>query len=228
MCLAEFILLSVQKQLGHLKLHMIKSCLMVLRFGEMTYCGTICWRKSEPWIRIHWVWLCECFTLPSRPWNCLFFCCHFCVKQRGLHFPLLHSRHSQTTTCFSQEINSPLITGNSQSNSQLCLFFLLFAYPSKNDGNSLELRERKWLKWLFHVFHLPLILTCVYSTAPPSWWNVDCVAWMWAVFPVFSHCSWAAAFIFKCSADVWGSSVVWRPIADGLWIHTAAAGVIEI
>lgn len=67
-----------------------KICLAVFCLCEMTYCIMVSWIGSD----------CVFITVSSRPWNCLFFCCHFCVKQKGDHF-----RH-----CTAIAVRLPLVS----------------------------------------------------------------------------------------------------------------------
>lgn len=39
-----------------------------------------------------WLWCKAVLYCPSRPWNCLFFCCHFYVKLKGITSPCCTAR----------------------------------------------------------------------------------------------------------------------------------------
>ncbi len=88
-----------------------------------------------------------------------------CKTEKG-SLPPLHSRHSQTATCFGQEINSPLITGNSKSTGNcVCSCCVLI---ESSLCNSLEILWEKSI----NLLKLLIIFSCFSShcsTTLASW-----------------------------------------------------------
>lgn len=90
------------------------------------YCCTACWLESNL------VPLCMAvYDCSRQSMKLLILLLPFlCKTVRGDHFPPLHIHPCHTATALCQEINSPSIRRKLLINRLLCLFLLLFGYPS--------------------------------------------------------------------------------------------------